>query len=89
MLRNMASRRLWAKPVEARAPYLPPMKPAYRPTPASSTMAMPLYRIACIFPAVMPSSTIRAINRGIVISTTTSSSMKVGVRTEAFLYCLT
>ena len=88
ILRNIAARRLRAKPADARAPYLPPMIPAYSPTPAATSIASPTRKIRSMRPASTPSSMIFAIKSGITISIATSSSMKRGVIIESRLNSL-
>ncbi len=89
MLRNIACRRLCAKPLEASAPYLPESTPHASETNAMAAMMPPVMHTARKSPLSTPLSISRAIIMGIAISMITSPVMKIGVKTDAFLYCLT
>ena len=86
---NMALRRFLAKPAEAFEPSTPPIMPAKSPASASRSIQVPVSVIACMLPPLTPLSIMVAMSRGISVSTTTSSIMKTGVRSDARLYSFT
>ncbi len=86
MFSNIACRRFLAKPVDARAPYLPPITPVKRPRSAAPIISAPTTKMWRISPASTPSSMMDAIRKGIRVSNTTSRTIKIGVMIDAFLY---
>ena len=89
MFSNIAFRRFLPSPIEALEPNFAPIHPEKSDKRAARIIHAPMIKMWWVSPLFTPSSMMDAIKRGMMVSSATSMSMKIGVAMEAALYSLT
>lgn len=85
---NIDSRRLAARPVLARALWMPARMPQNIASTAITAISEPIFATCSMSPTAMPLSMMDAVRYGIRISSTTHSVVYIGESSASFLYCL-